>query len=103
MPVTLTAKLRCRYSSVTDAPPIRSMIAAVWKTVSMPSTAFATVSASQMSPSTTSSRGWVGERRRGSVEGADVVPAVQQFGHQVGADEAGASGDEHTAEFGGQR
>ena len=44
-----------------------------------------------------------GERRRGSVKGADVVPAVQQFGHQVGADEAGASGDEHTAEFGGQR
>jgi hypothetical protein len=32
-----------------------------------------------------------GERRRGSVKGADVVPAIQQFCHQVGADEAGAS------------
>ncbi len=43
MPVTFTEKLRCRYSSVTDAPPIRSMIAAVWNTVSMPATAAATV------------------------------------------------------------
>ena len=27
------------------------------------------------------------------------MPAVEQFGHQVGADEAGAAGDQHTAEF----
>ena len=40
-----------------------------------------------------------GERGRGSVKGADLVPTVQQLGHQVGADEAGASGDQHTAEF----
>jgi hypothetical protein len=31
------------------------------------------------------------------------MPAVEQFGHQVGADEAGATGDEHTAKIGGQR
>ncbi len=41
-----------------------------------------------------------GQRGRRSVERADLVPAVEQFGHQVGADEAGAAGDEHTAEFG---
>jgi hypothetical protein len=50
VPLTLIAKLRCRYSSVTEAPPIRLMIAAVWKIVSTPSTAAATVCGSQMSP-----------------------------------------------------
>ncbi|CKT17591.1 Uncharacterised protein [Mycobacterium tuberculosis] len=60
MPPTLTAKLRWRYSSVTDAPPISSMIAAVWKIVSMPSTAAAQASASVMSPCSTSSCGCAG-------------------------------------------
>ena len=41
-----------------------------------------------------------GEQVWCSIEGADLVPAVEQFGHEVGADEAGASGDQHTAEFG---
>ncbi len=57
---------------------------------------------SQMSPSTTSQPRMSGERGRRAVEGADLVPTVEQFGHQVGADEAGASGDQHTAEFGGR-
>ena len=40
-----------------------------------------------------------GEQVWCSSEGADLVPAVEQFGHEVGADEAGASGDQRTAEF----
>jgi hypothetical protein len=40
-----------------------------------------------------------GEWGRGPVEGADVVAAIQQFGHQVGADKAGPSGDEHAAQM----
>ena len=43
------------------------------------------------------------QRGRRAVERADLVSAVEQFGHQVGADESGAAGDEHAAEFGGQR
>jgi hypothetical protein len=31
------------------------------------------------------------------------MSAVEQFGHQVGADEAGAAGYEDPAELGGQR
>jgi hypothetical protein len=31
------------------------------------------------------------------------MSAVEQFSHQVGADESGASGDEHAAKIGGQR
>ena len=31
-----------------------------------------------------------GEQVWCSIEGADLVPAVEQFGHEVGADEAGA-------------
>ena len=45
----------------------------------------------------------LGQWGGGAIEGADLVPAVEEFGYQVGADEAGASGDEHTAEIGGQR
>ena len=103
MPVTLTAKLRWRYSSVTEAPPIRSMIAAVWNDGVdavdglRDGVGIADVARNHLEPR------MGGQRRRGSVKGADVMSAVQQFGHQVGADEAGASGDEHTAEFGGQR
>ena len=40
-----------------------------------------------------------GQRGRGPVEGADLLPAVQQFGHQVGAYEAGASGDQDAAQL----
>ena len=71
--------------------------------VSMPSTAAATVSASQMSPSTTWSRGCAGSGDGARSKERTSMSAVEQFGHQVGADEAGAAGDEHTAEFGGQR
>ena len=99
MPLTLTAKLRCRYSSVTDAPPIRSMIAAVWK-IGVDAVdggrhglRVADVALDHLEPR------MGGQRGRGSVEGADLVPAVEQFGHEVGADEAGASGDQHAAEF----
>src|SRR6201997_4299225 len=56
VPSTFTAKLRLRYSSVTDLPPISSISAAVWKIVSTPATA-PTESALQMSPTTISSRG----------------------------------------------
>ena len=44
-----------------------------------------------------------GQRGGGAVERADLVSAVEQFGHQVGADESGAAGDEDAAEVGGQR
>src|ERR1700758_4153485 len=58
VPSTFTEKLRRRYSSVTDRPPISSMSAAVWKIVSTPRTAATTESTSQMSPTIVSSRGW---------------------------------------------
>ena len=38
-----------------------------------------------------------------AVERADLVSALEQFGHQVGADESGATGDEDAADVGGQR
>jgi hypothetical protein len=44
-----------------------------------------------------------GQRRRGPVEGAHLVSTVQQLGHQIGADETGAAGHQHTAKIGGQR
>ena len=44
----------------------------------------------------------LGQRRGRPVEGADVVAALEQFGHQVGADEAGAAGDQDPAECGCQ-
>ena len=58
-----------------------------------------------MSPWTTSQPRMRGQRGRRAVEASGPRGlAVQQFGHQVGADEAGASGDQHTAEFAdGQR
>ena len=43
------------------------------------------------------------QRRRRPVEGADEVSAVEQLGHQVGADEPGAAGHQDAAEFGCQR
>ena len=45
----------------------------------------------------------VGQRRRHAVEGPDLEAPLEQFGDQVGADEAGASGHQHAAEFSGQR
>jgi hypothetical protein len=42
------------------------------------------------------------QRRRRPIEGTDVVPAVEQGPHQIGADEAGATGDQDAAEFGCQ-
>jgi hypothetical protein len=44
-----------------------------------------------------------GQRGGCAVERADLMPAVEQFGHQVGAHEAGAAGDEDAAKIGGQR
>ena len=79
------------------------MIAAVWKTVSMPSTAagdvvgVGDVALDDLQPR------MVGQRGRGAVERAHFVSAVEQLGHQVGADEAGAAGDQDAAEFGRQR
>ena len=72
------------------------MIAAVWKIVSMPSTAAATVSVSQMSPSTTCSRGCAGSGDGARSNERTSMAAVEQLRHQVGADEAGAPGDQDT-------
>jgi hypothetical protein len=44
-----------------------------------------------------------GEGRRRPVEGPDLVAPLQQLRHEVGADETGAAGHEHAAEFSGQR
>ena len=44
----------------------------------------------------------LGQRRGRPVEGADADAALQQFGHQVGADEPGATGDQDAAEWGCQ-
>ena len=44
-----------------------------------------------------------GQRRRRAVEGAHLVASLEQLGHQVGPDEAGAAGDQHMAEFSRQR
>lgn len=43
-----------------------------------------------------------GEWRRRPVEGPDLVAAVEQLGHEVGADETGAAGHEHAAKSSGQ-
>ena len=37
------------------------------------------------------------------VEGSHLVTLIEQGGYQVGADEAGAAGDEHSAQRGGRR
>ena len=79
------------------------MIAAVWMTVSMPSTAAATVSLSQMSPSIDLQPRMLGQRGRRAVERAHLVAPLEQFRHQVGPDEAGAAGDKHTAKISRQR
>ncbi len=44
-----------------------------------------------------------GQRRCRSIEGADEVSALEQLGHQVGADESGAAGHQDAAQLGGQR
>ena len=44
-----------------------------------------------------------GQRGRRAVERAHLVAPLEQFRHQVGPDEAGAAGDQHTAEFSRQR
>ena len=41
-----------------------------------------------------------GERGRRAVERAHLVASLEQLGHQVRPDEAGAAGDQHTAELG---
>ena len=43
------------------------------------------------------------QRRRGAVEGTHLVSAVEQGGHQVGADKPRAAGDQDAAQFGCQR
>ncbi len=43
------------------------------------------------------------QSRRCAVERAYDVSAVEQFAHEIGADETGAPGHEHPAEFCGQR
>jgi len=44
-----------------------------------------------------------GKWGRNAVEGPDPVSTIEEFAHQVDADEAGASGDENVSQFGGQR
>jgi hypothetical protein len=44
-----------------------------------------------------------GKRGRNAVEGPDPVTTIEEFAHKVGADEAGASGDENFSQFSGQR
>ena len=79
------------------------MSAAVWKTVSIPSTAAATkvsvadVALQHLQP------GLGGQRRGRTVEGPHLVAVVEQGGHQVGADEPRAAGDKDPAQLGGQR
>ena len=100
--VDVDGEAALRYSSVTDAPPIRSMIAAVWNTVSMPGDGRGDVVDLGDVALDTSEPRMCGQRGRRPVERADLVSAVEQLGHQVGADEAGASGDQDPAEFSGQ-
>ena len=46
--------------------------------------------------------GVVGQRRRRSVEGPHLIAALQQRLDEIGADEAGAAGDQYPAEFSSQ-
>jgi hypothetical protein len=101
VPPTLTAKLRWRYSSVTDAHQVDDRRGVEHGVDAVDgrcnSVLVADVALKYLEP------GVRGQRRGRAVERAHVMAPLEQFRHQVGPDEAGATGDQHTAKISRQR